>query len=193
MTWDASNLTLVDTVDGMKFTGSLSGTFDGTNFGGPIAGVVSLHASREIAVALGTAVNVRAELTSVVTGSSSNVFFYGVGNYAALSPTAPGSGSHCFAIGQLWGTPPGVGPIPSLGSIPSTGTSCATETDPVFLTLNTTVQFIYDGLGGPGSVTIDFGNSAIAEATLVNAVPEPGTVLLMACGLGLVGLRRRGA
>ena len=178
--WVTSNLTLVDTADGMKITGSMSATINEPTDVGFISGGYTLNTGRP----LGDVTGVDLVLIAQQSGTLS---FTGPINVTSIN-TITSVGSCASALA---GMDTGGNPLVSLspGSIAAGPAEGPCQTNGGFLNLSW--SFVYNlPAGGSGTITIDFGNSIIGEA-VDSAVPEPSTLWLLSAIIPVVLIRRR--
>ncbi|MFN7938933.1 MAG: PEP-CTERM sorting domain-containing protein [Bryobacteraceae bacterium] len=179
--WDYSGLSLVDTPDGMKYTGTVTAHF---THDGEQMEVLMLRARRDLNVAAGVGMTVMSQITgaTVSTTGSLNV-------NAVLAAAYIGPNSLCYAqVGPFLNAQSTVGSSVADGPATSSCLSLGGEQFFSYLQINT-----YSWLGGDATLTINFGNSVINEAYADTGVPEPSTMLLVigASPLLLIGLLRR--
>lgn len=176
-----TNLTLVDTADGMKITGSMSATINEPTDVGFISGGYILNAYRP----LGDVAGVDLVLIAQQSGTLS---FTGPINVTSIY-TLTNAGNSCNSA--VAGIDTGGNPLVSLssGSFAAGPGESPCQTTGGFLNLSWAVYYNLPA-GGSGTITIDFGNSIISEA-VDSAVPEPSTLWLLSAIIPVVLIRRR--
>jgi hypothetical protein len=196
--YDASGLRLIDTPDGFEVTGSLSITIEGPEIG-LLAGYWELRTARLFDAPVGTPASLTAHMNGTLSTTGA-VSVYSLSTSTFLSPNPSGFGP-CGASINIEDGGGGFVALPAGPfSASFTGNNVAPPTHPC-RTLGTSGAFQnrLDGafgvsffFTGPGTVSIDFGNSLLSEGTVAPAVPEPSTVSLAGLVVFLsVMIRRR--
>ncbi len=180
--WDTSGLAVVDTPDGMKITGSMSATITETD---PFIMQSTIHfvVYRLMATGSGLDLTLLAQQTGTLsyTGDISVTLVRTVSsvNITSCSTAA-------FAESSS-----GVGLNPGSIAAGPNEYSCYGDADGgTALALSGTISYLANG---PGTISIDFGNSLLGEVRL-NAdtdVPEPSTLWLLSTIIPIAIYRRR--
>ncbi|MBK7926587.1 MAG: PEP-CTERM sorting domain-containing protein [Bryobacterales bacterium] len=193
--WDFSNLSLVDTPDGMKFTGSIA-----ANISVPATEnsfywtAASMSAERLLNVPDGTELTLLAALTADVSVTG-EAFVQAVTTVTQINGL---SGAFiCSAVAGVDTGSQTVGLTGAVAAGPVTS-PCTTDRPDTTLFLFTAVT-VWLPNGGDATVTVDFGNSALGEARLTNPpngggggeVPEPASAALVLGGLAALAVARR--
>lgn len=176
--WDYSGLSLVDTPDGMKFSGTVTAHFteEFAHFE-----MLQLTGTRNLNVASGADLTVLSQITGATVTTTGPI------TVSAIVAAAYISNALCYVqIGPLLSAESSVTSPVVAGPATSSCTSPGGGQLLNYLQINA-----YSPVGGDATLTIDFGNSVIGEAYQADAVPEPSTLLLFATALPLITLLRR--
>lgn len=179
--WDLSNLSVVDTADGMKITGSMSATIDNAE-PADVSGVF-LQTYRP----LNDTTNLDLIQVAQLSGTLSYTGGIIVTQVSTITSLTGGSGCFSTASTSVYSE---TGLPSSIASGPvEVACQYTTVNPPGYLSLNAAVYYTHNG---PGTITLDFGNSILAEARLADTgVPEPSTLWLLSAIVPLVLIRRR--
>ena len=177
--WDVSKVVVADTPDGIAMSGSF--TFSVLSVVPEVTDVFTLSVVRPLNP--GQRVTMKASLSGdVAVSGSANV--YNIGASASIPSFGACGGSHAAVnSGSVFGT--------LSGSFSDTGApdTCTVPNGIPVLQLLLGVHHFFPSAGS-GTITVDLGHTAIAEARLAT-VPEPASpVLLAGFGLSLLAFSR---
>lgn len=171
--WDTSGLSVVDTADGFKITGVLTATITDPEPLGTLSGI-TLSSFRQLAEGTGFDFSLAVHQTGTLSYTGDiNVVQIGTGGFIQMLFGA------CTAFetndtGGNYNTSLSQGAF-SAGPLP---VSCQGDFySQSNLQLNTTIYYV---VNGPGTISIDFGNSLLGEVRLNvdGEVPEPSSLWL---------------
>jgi hypothetical protein len=139
-------------------------------------------AERPLNVPVGTELTLLAALNAQVSVT-------GNANVGSIYAYAQLSNNQCSIFAGIETGSPFVGLLGQVAAGPIT-TVCATDRPDSSLFLSAGVS-VWLPNGGDATVTVNFGNSALAEAVLTNEVPEPTAAALALTGLAALFFARR--